>query len=223
MFRPRGTYGLMNGMKEQFGLYLILTDPVAGYETCAKAAVDCGVRYLQLRMKDASRATLLETARALRDITHGTQTRFIINDDLSVAIESDADGLHLGQGDQPLTEARAEWNTPGKIFGLSTHSTGQAFQSQELSPDYIGVGPVLPTPTKANVGSALGSEEVGRIVQATPLTAVAIGGINAENLPALLEAGIGNFCVVRAVNDATNPVTAIRNLQTIWKNCHFKT
>ncbi|RKX42823.1 MAG: thiamine phosphate synthase [Verrucomicrobia bacterium] len=215
--------GLIIAMKEHFGLYLILTDPVVGYEACAKAAVDCGVRYLQLRMKDTPRTAVLETARALRAITRDTPTRFIVNDDLAVAIESDADGLHLGQGDPSLAEARKIWNTSGKLFGLSTHNTEQARQALELSPEYIGVGPVFPTPTKANAGSALGPEEVGRIVQATPLTAVAIGGIDAENLPALLEAGIGNFCVVRAVNDATNPVTAIRNLQTIWKNCHFKT
>ncbi len=208
----------MGGMKEQFGLYLVLTDPVAGYEACAKAAVDCGVRYLQLRMKDAPRAAVLETARALRAITRGTPTRFIVNDDLAVAIESDADGLHLGQGDQPLAEARAGWNTPGKLFGLSTHSAGQVIQALELSPDYIGVGPVFSTPTKANAGPALGAGEAGRIVRATPLTAVAIGGIDSGNLPALLEAGIGNFCVVRAVNAAPDPAAAIRQLQEIWKS-----
>ena len=116
----------MGSMKERFGLYLILTDPVAGYETCARAAVDCSVRYLQLRMKNASRAAVLKTALALRAITRGTPTRFIVNDDLAVAIESDADGLHLGQGDQPLAETRKAWPIPGKLFGLSTHSMGQA-------------------------------------------------------------------------------------------------
>ena len=73
-------------MKELFGLYLILTDPVAGYETCAKAAVDCGVRYLQLRMKNTPHEVMLETARQLRKITRGTDTRFIINDDLATAV-----------------------------------------------------------------------------------------------------------------------------------------
>jgi len=208
-------------MKDTFGLYLILTDPVAGYEACAKAAVDCGVRYLQLRMKDAPHTTLLETARSLRGITRGTPTRFIVNDDLAVAIESDADGLHLGQGDPPLAEARKAWTSPGKIFGLSTHNAEQAKQALECSPDYIGVGPVFPTPTKVNADPALGAKEAGRIMRGSPLTAIAIGGINADNLPDLLEAGIRNFCVVRAVNDAPDPVGAIRNLQKIWKDPHF--
>jgi thiamine-phosphate pyrophosphorylase len=205
-------------MKENFGLYLILTDPVAGYETCAQAAVDCGIRYLQLRMKNAARATLLQTALALRAITRGTPTRFIVNDNLSVAIDSDADGLHLGQGDPPLAEARKTWNIPGKLLGLSTHSAAQAAQAQRLAPDYIGVGPVFPTPTKARHDPALGIAEVGRIVEASPLTAVAIGGIDADNLPQLLEAGIDNFCVVRAVNRSSDPEAAIRHLQKIQKS-----
>ncbi|MEN7973963.1 MAG: thiamine phosphate synthase [Verrucomicrobiota bacterium] len=208
-------------MKEHFGLYLILTDPVTGYEACAKAAVDCGVRYLQLRMKDTPRNTILKTARAIRTITSGTETRFIVNDDLAVAMEVDADGIHLGQGDQPMDEAREAWNAPNKVFGLSTHSIEQAEQAEKLSPDYIGVGPVFPTPTKVNAAPALGMEEIARIMRNSPLTSVAIGGIDANNLPNLLGAGIGNFCVVRAVNNSTNPAAAIRELQKIWKKHSF--
>jgi thiamine-phosphate pyrophosphorylase len=207
----------MKVMKEHFGLYLILTHPVAGYEACARAAVDCDVRYLQLRMKDTPRAAVLETAHAIRAITRDTPTRFMVNDDLAVAMEADADGLHLGQGDQPLHEARKAWNRPGKILGLSTHSAEQARQAKESAPDYIGVGPVFPTPTKADADPALGIEKTAQIVKAAPFTAVAIGGIDSGNLPDLLEAGIGNFCVVRAVNQAIDPAAAIRNLQKIWK------
>jgi thiamine-phosphate pyrophosphorylase len=208
-------------MKEQFGLYLILTQPRAGYEVCAQAAVACGVRYLQLRMKNTSPAALLETARTLRAITRGTATHLIINDHLTVAMESDADGVHLGQDDGSLTKARHQWNMPGKLFGLSTHSLTQAHQAEALSPDYIGVGPVFSTPTKRDTAPALGVEEVGRIIQASPLTTVAIGGINSTNLPHLLDAGIDNFCVVRAVNEAADPIAAIERLQKIWKRKCF--
>ena len=208
-------------MKEQFGLYLILTDPVAGYETCAQAAVELGVRYLQLRMKDVPHQTVLETAHALRQITRGTDTRFIINDDIAIAMECDADGIHLGQDDPSLAEARARWDTPGKIFGLSTHSMEQAFQSLEAAPDYIGVGPVFPTQTKADADPALGIAEVARIVRESPLTAVAIGGISPATLPELLDTGVPNFCVVSAVNSASDPAAAIRDLQGIWKSPAF--
>jgi thiamine-phosphate pyrophosphorylase len=208
-------------MKEQFGLYLILTDPVAGYETCAKTAVDCGVRYLQLRMKNTPHESVLETARAIRSITQDSNTRFIVNDDLDVAIKADADGIHLGQGDMSIELARATWNTPGKLFGLSTHSHEQASQSLKLAPDYIGVGPVFPTPTKTDAGPSLGPEETGRIAQNSPITSIAIGGIDSENLRDLLKSGVDNFCVVRAVNEATDPVAAIQQLQKIWKHHIF--
>ncbi len=208
-------------MKENFGLYLILTDPVAGYESAAKAAVDCGVRYLQLRMKNTEHEAVMETARRLREITRATETRFIINDDLSVAIESDADGIHLGQGDLSLAKARAGWNTPGKIFGLSTHSTEQASLAEKLAPDYIGIGPVFPTQTKMDADPALGPDAVGSMAQETPMTAVAIGGITADNLPGVLEAGAQNFCVVSAVNHAPKPAEAIDRLQRIWQRFCF--
>jgi len=208
-------------MKEAFGLYLILTDPVAGYEACTQAAVDCGVRYLQLRMKDAPRDEVLNMAHKLREITRGTKTLFIVNDDLSIAMESDADGIHLGQSDQPLGDARATWDVPGKLFGLSTHSMEQAIEALKQQPDYIGIGPVFPTQTKMDTDPVLGAAEAGRIARNATTTAVAIGGINTGNLSEVLSAGISNFCVVSAANSANNPAKAIQQLQKIWKDHVF--
>jgi thiamine-phosphate pyrophosphorylase len=201
---------------EVFGLYLILTDPVAGYEACADAAVRCGVRYLQLRLKDQPRETVLDTARRLRALTQGSGTRFIVNDDVEVAREVDADGVHLGQNDLPLAEARQRWPLPGKRFGLSTHSLDQARRAWALGPDYIGVGPVFATPTKAVPDPVLGVERMGEIVRASPVTTVAIGGIDPGNLAQVLRHGAANFCVVRAVNRRPDPEAAIRELQCIW-------
>lgn len=208
-------------MKEHFGLYLILTDPAAGYETTAKAAVDCGVRYLQLRMKDTPREETIRMGKVLRRITAGTETRFIVNDDVEVAMACNADGIHLGQGDMPLAQARARWNHPGKIYGLSTHSLVQAEQALQEKPDYIGIGPVFPTATKKGHDPALGTAETARIAREIPLTSVAIGGITAENLPDLLNAGVKNFCVVSAVNAQSDPTTAILNLQKTCNTLSF--
>lgn len=208
-------------MKERFGLYLIATDPVAGYEAVAQAAVDRAVGFLQLRMKNTPQEELVAVAARLRDITRGSRTRFIVNDDLDVAMAVDADGIHLGQGDRSITEARRRWNKPDKIFGLSTHSMKQADEALEHKPDYIGVGPVFPTPTKADADPALGPVETGRIMANSPITSVAIGGIDTHNLDALLRAGIDNYCVVRAVNSCPNPLGAIRDLQKIWQNHVF--
>lgn len=208
-------------MKENFGLYLIATDPTAGYEAVAKAAVKCSIRYLQLRMKDTSREVYVHTAALLREITRGTRTHLIVNDDLDVAIAVDADGIHLGQTDLSLAEARRRWNTPGKIFGLSTHSMEQAGEAAELRPDYIGIGPVYPTNTKRSAAHPLGPEEAGKIASQTPITSVVIGGIDAHNLPLLLKEGVVNYCVANAVNSRPDPSVAIQELQRIWETRFF--
>ena len=204
-------------MDDAFGLYLVMTDPVAGYETCAAAAVRCGVRYLQLRMKEAPRDAVLETARRVRAITLGSDSLFILNDDVAIAREVDADGVHLGQGDLPLDEARRLWPAPGKRFGLSTHNELQAVMASRRSPDYIGVGPVFATPTKAVPDPILGLERMASILRSSPVAAVAIGGIDRGNLAEVLRRGARNFCVVRAVNRQPDPGTAIRELQDIWR------
>ena len=143
------------------GLCLVVTDPVASYETVAEAAVKAGLGYLQLRMKRAPRAEILATAKRLRAITRGTDTCFIVNDDPALAAEAEADGVHLGQGDLPLPEARAAF--PGlRLFGLSTHSFAQMRAAEAVSPDYIGVGPLYaprpsPTPPSAPTRPAASS------------------------------------------------------------------
>jgi len=203
-------------MTDGFGLYLVMTDPVAGYEACAAAAVRCGVRYLQLRMKRGPRDTVLDTALRVREITLDSDTLFIINDDVTIARDADADGVHLGQRDLPLDEARRLWPAPVKRFGLSTHNEQQALLASRQSPDYIGVGPVFATPAKAVPDPVLGLERMASIVRSSPVAAVAIGGIDCGNLAEVLRRGARNFCVVRAVNRRPDPETAIRELQGIW-------
>jgi thiamine-phosphate pyrophosphorylase len=124
--------------------------------------------------------------------------------------------VHLGQEDLAIVEARRRWPGPGKCFGLSTHDEEQALRAREVQPDYIGVGPVFPTPTKARPDPVLGPERAAAIIQAAPMTVVAIGGIDATNLPGLLAFGIQNFAVVRAVCDSLVPREAIRRLQGVW-------
>jgi len=204
-------------MGDAFGLYLVMTDPVAGYEACASAAVRCGVRYLQLRMKGAPREAVLETALRVREITLGSGTLFIVNDDVTIARDADADGVHLGQRDLPLDEARRLWPVPGKRFGFSTHNEKDALIASRLSPDYIGVGPVFATPVKAVPDPVLGLERMAAIVRSSPVAAVAIGGIDCGNLAGVLRSGARNFCVVRAVNRRPDPEAAIRELKRIWR------
>ena len=196
---------------KDFGLYLVMTDPVVGYEECCKAAVKAGVKIVQLRMKDAPRDEIVATGRALRDITAGTDTLFIVNDDPSIAAEVGADGVHVGQSDMPVPDVRRQYPSLG-IVGLSTHNLEQAAASVALAPDYIGVGPVHATPTKKIPDPVLGYETAGRMIASVPYPAVAIGGINAETLPAVLAVGARNYAVVRPVCQSSDPYGAIMRL-----------
>ena len=196
---------------EDFGLYLVITNPAVGYAKCAEAAVRAGVKIVQLRMKHASREDILREAREMRRVTRSTGTLFIVNDDPSIAAESEADGVHVGQGDMPPAEVRSKFPQL-RVVGLSTHNLDQVRASLGQPIDYIGVGPVYATPTKEIPDPTLGPELAGRMIAASRVPAVAIGGIDAETLPAVLAAGARNFAVVRAVCRSQDPYSAIRKL-----------
>lgn len=196
------------------GLYLVITNPATSYETCAEAAVRAGLSFIQLRMKHTPRERIVATAKNLRAITAGTQTRFIVNDDPEIAAKVEADGVHLGQDDLPIPLARERFPQL-KIFGLSTHSLAQVEAANAVAPDYIGVGPVYATPTKEIPDATLGLETMRKMIAAARCPAVAIGGIDAARLPDVLGAGAQNFAVVRAVCGSADPYAAIRRLLEI--------
>lgn len=203
-------------MKNPFGLYLVITDPVGGYERCADAAVRAELRVIQLRMKNEAREHIVATAKRLRAITAGTRTLFIVNDDPAIAEEVGADGVHLGQNDMPLPVARERFPSLN-LFGLSTHSPAQVAAAMALAPDYIGVGPVYTTPTKAIPDATLGLATMREMLAAASCPTVAIGGIDAVRLPEVLRAGAQNFSVVRAVCGSCDPYAAICRLQDLWR------
>ena len=205
----------MHGAIERFGLYLVMTAPRTSYVECAEAAVKAGVRYVQLRHKPAPRAEVVAAGREVAAVVRGSKTLFIVDDDPEAAVECGADGVHLGQTDMSVPEARARF--PGlSVFGLSTHSPEQAAAAVAAAPDYCGVGPVFKTPTKAIPDPVLGPRAAGAIIAAAPFTTVAIGGINAGNLAEVLAAGAINFAVVRDVCLSPAPYDAIRRLQDVW-------
>ena len=207
-------------IEDGFGLYLVVTNPAAGYAKCAEAAVKCGLRFVQLRMKNACESEILREAKNMRAATRGTKTLFIVNDDPKLAALAEADGVHLGQGDMPIAIARKLYPELS-VFGLSTHNLSQVREAVRLCPDYIGVGPVYATPTKAIPDPTLGLEGMAEMIKAAPCPAVAIGGINSENLPLIKRAGARNYSVVRAVCQNNDPESAIRRLMEIWATKNF--
>ena len=196
-----------------FGLYLVMTNPVVGYPKCAEAAVKAGVKIIQLRMKKASREDILREAREVRRVTLGTETLFIVNDDPALAAEVKADGVHVGQDDMDPVEIRVKYPKL-RIIGLSTHSPAQTAASNSKPVDYIGVGPVYATPTKEIPDATLGLETMAEMIRLSNRQAVAIGGIDEDRLPAVVRAGARNFAVVRAVCQSYDPYSAIKRLQS---------
>lgn len=194
-----------------FGFYLVMTDPLVGYAKCAEAAVKAGVRMLQLRMKHVSRSEVLREAREVRRVTSGTDTLFIVNDDPEVAAEAGADGVHVGQDDMDPGDIRARFPEL-KIIGLSTHSPQQVVIANKKPVDYIGVGPVYATPTKDIPDPTLGLDVMSRMIQLSCRPAVVIGGIDELRIGSVLKAGAKNFAVVRAVCRSADPYEAIRRI-----------
>lgn len=196
-----------------FGLYVIATRPTLSYAKVAEICVKRGVRYLQLREKDIDDRVLLSAAREIREVTQGTQTKFVINDRADIAVLSDADVLHLGQGDLSMADAR---KIVGDMpIGLSTHSIEQALAAIEQKPIYIGFGPVYPTTTKKNPDPTVGIELLRQVVGLSSVPVVAIGGIFPENIGEVIAAGAKNICMVRHLMCDENLEEKIFRLQKI--------
>ena len=199
---------------ENFGFYLVMTNPVVGYEECARAAVKAGVKIIQLRMKHTAREEILAEACKVRSVTKGTGTLFIVNDDPSIAAEAGADGVHVGQSDMAVGEVRRLYPSL-RIVGLSTHSMAQAEASLKAKPDYIGVGPVYATPTKDIPDPTLGVETAIAMANAVPYPAVCIGVLDYARAKALVSAGAKNFSVVRAVCQSPDPYAEMVRLKAL--------
>lgn len=184
---------------KHFGLYLIITKPTMSYQEIAKIAVRQKVRYLQLREKYLTDRELIAISKEILAITRGTETKFIIDDRVDLAKIVDADGVHLGQTDIPIEEARKILG-PDKLYGLSSHSVAQAKEALAKKPDLIGFGPVYPTPTKVIPDPAVGLDyiaEVTKMGEEVGIPVLPIGGIDDTNAEQVVAAGAKNLCLVR--------------------------
>lgn len=171
---------------------------------CARQLVDAGVRLLQYRNKAASSRDLLESSKCLSAelLPHGVT--FIVNDRADVAALSGASGVHVGQEDLGVEEARAVVGE-SKLVGVSTHNREQFERADASSADYIAVGPIFSTSTKSNPDPVVGA---GFIRQVRPLTdkpIVAIGGITLERVAGVVQAGADSIAVISDILRAPGP------------------
>ena len=194
-------------------LYLITGDHGDEVETAriVESALEGGATVVQLRKKTMPKPQQYRLALALRTLTLAHEALLIINDHPAIAIAADADGVHLGQDDLPPDVVRALPGFEGRLIGRSTHSLEQARAAMTEGADYVAVGPVYPTPTKAG-RPAVGAGLVSQVASIVDRPWVAVGGIDHDNAPDVIAAGARAIAVVRAVYDAADPAEAARRL-----------
>jgi thiamine-phosphate pyrophosphorylase len=176
----------------------------------AAALLAGGARVLQLRLKGSSGRETLEVARAVRPLVQRAGALLIVNDRPDVARGAKADGVHLGQDDLPVSAARALLG-PLAIVGVSTHTPSQARDAATAGADYLGVGPIFTTTTKANALPARGLELLRTVRSAVELPLVAIGGITPETAPDVRAAGADAVAMIAALVRAPDVARAVRD------------
>jgi thiamine-phosphate pyrophosphorylase len=175
----------------------------------ATAYLAGGARLLQLRLKGASARDLLAAALAIRPLAHAAGALFVVNDRPDIARAAEADGVHLGQDDLPVAAARRVLPA-GALIGVSTHDLDEARAAVAAGADYIGVGPVYETRSKARPLAPRGLDLVRAVRAAVPCPCVAIGGITADTAAAVRAAGGDSVAMIAALSRAEDPAHAVR-------------
>jgi thiamine-phosphate pyrophosphorylase len=171
---------------------------------CARQLAEAGVRLLQYRNKNEPARELLRVSRELASLLVPLGVSFLVNDRADVAFLSGASGVHVGQEDLDVEQARAVAG-PGKWVGVSTHNLGQFIAAAATSADYIAVGPIFPTSTKANPDPVVGTEFIRKARRLTDKAIVAIGGITFERAAGVIEAGADAVAVGSDILCAADP------------------
>ena len=175
-----------------------------------------GVTCLQLREKALDTERFLEEARQLKPLCRSYGVPFIVNDNVDIALKSDADGVHIGQSDGDIRETRARIGN--KILGVSAATVKEALEAEKAGADYLGVGAVFPTNSK-NDAENVSLSTLRDICNAVSIPVVAIGGITLENVSLLTDSGICGIAVISAIYAQKDIRNAARRLRTEAERC----
>ncbi|MEA5534705.1 thiamine phosphate synthase [Crocosphaera sp. XPORK-15E] len=192
-------------------LYLV-TSPSENILKIVESALQGGLKLVQYREKNANDIIRLEMAHQLCELCHQYDALFIMNDRVDIALAVKADGIHLGQQDIPIALARQILG-PNRIIGRSTTNEQEMAKAIAEGADYIGVGPVYATPTKAGKKPA-GLDYVNYAAKQSPVPWFAIGGIDTININEVMSAGAKQIAVVRAIMEAEDPQKITQELLT---------
>jgi thiamine-phosphate pyrophosphorylase len=174
-------------------------------------AIRGGAEAIQFRQKHGSTREMIETACHMKELCSRAGVKLIINDRIDIAIASNADGVHLGQDDFPILQARRILGDD-RIIGGSAGNIQEAMKCLNEGADYIGFGPVYPTLSKDDAGPAKGIVVMKQVIKEMNCPVIAIGGVNSGNIPEIISAGAYGIAVISAVCCTEDPVTATREL-----------
>ena len=199
-----------------YGLYVIIDPEVTGGRDAvevAEAALKGGARIIQLRDKVREKGAIVSLARRLRELCLKHEALLIINDHPDVAVVSEADGVHVGQGDMSVADARTVLR-PNQVIGRSNHTVEESAESERMGADHVALGNVYHTETKASIRrrAPTGPGVISTLKSTVKAPVVAIGGINEDNIGPVVEAGADAICVASAVGLAPDPEDAARRL-----------
>lgn len=206
-------------MKSKFpeGIYAITAEPFSNGRSNLKVVREMirgGASVVQYREKDNKTIReKIDECREIRKMTRDAGVLFIVDDFIDIALIVGADGVHAGQEDASVAEVRKI--APGMIVGLSTHSREQYEAAAASKADYIGVGPVFRTSTKAKVCDPVGLEYVTFAAERNALPFVALGGVKEHNIRSVVQAGAGTVCLVTEIAGADDIASTVRRLAGI--------
>ncbi len=215
-----GTAARIDWIRSRMPLYLVM-----GSVNCRQApeqvleqAISGGITLFQYREKGKQALCgqeHVELARRLQDICRKHQIPFIVNDDLELALELDADGVHVGQNDEPAEWIRQRLGS-NKIVGVSAHSLKEASRAIAAGADYLGIGPIYPTSSKDDAEPVRGTEVIQQVRRSgLTIPLVGIGGIHEHNAAPVIHDGADGVAVISAITAAVAPAEAAKHLKTV--------
>ena len=200
--------------KKDLLLYAVTDRSWLGGDTLysqVEAAIKGGVTFVQLREKELDQEHFLEEAKEIKKLCRKYKIPFVINDNVEIALAMDADGVHVGQSDMEAGDVRAKLG-PDKIIGVSAQTVEQALLAEARGADYLGVGAVFHTGSKADADD-ISHETLKEICKAVKIPVIAIGGINRENVSELAGSGICGIAVISAIFAAADIEEAAKELK----------
>ena len=198
-------------------IYPVITTEFCGGrspETIAKAVLDGGARIIQIREKTMADGDFLPLLKRIRLLSHEYDALLIVDDRVDAALATNADGVHLGQDDFPVLDARRL--APELLIGVSTHNENEVGHAQKEGCSYLNIGPIFPTQTKQLSCRSLGLETLKKLIPLVHCPFSVMGGVKQDSLPVLRSCGVKHVAAVTAFTQAENPTAEIQKWRSVF-------